>query len=309
MRYRSATLFSIAPLTMGFFSINCVLFVYEAIRSNNIMTIDSNVLFNLGASSAPGLWEGEWLRLIAPNFLHGGILHIAFNNYFLYQAGPATEVYFGSANFGVLYLLSGITGFCFSQIFGQVLSIGASASLMGIMGAQFCVMVLRCPRPKYAWRNSEVRRQAQWLGIFFFLGIMGTLGPVDNWGHLGGLLAGAGLGGIFEIWRTRHRLGVVFLLSAVLVIGGLICAARWSVFNPYYHVHMAMLANEEGRQAESEAQATEALRWGKFWHNEETVAEVLKTGYAKRWSLDNARHGGYKYLARVIMHRRSTLDL
>ena len=44
----------------------------------------------------------------------------------LWRAGPSAEVYFGTSNFGTIYLLSGITGVCLSQIFSGYLSIGAS---------------------------------------------------------------------------------------------------------------------------------------------------------------------------------------
>jgi membrane associated rhomboid family serine protease len=265
---RNADLFSIAPFTVIVLAGNVLIYIYTSMQSGSFSQTSGEVSLQLFDSRREGLWEGQWLRLIAPNFLHGGFMHILFNSYALFQIGPAAEIHFGSSNFGTIYLLSGVAGFCFSQIFGGYPALGASAALFGLYGAELAVVVLRAPVLKYAWRNSEVRAYALNMLIYLAIGFSGMLGRVDNWAHLGGLAVGCLLGAFFELWRSHRRLGPVLVLCVLIVVGGLVAAARWSVFNPYYHVHQALLARDDHRDEDMQREIAEARKWAKVWHRE-----------------------------------------
>ncbi len=293
---------SAAPLTVLFLVLNLVLFVVSAMRSGDMGNIDSQVLIAMGGSLREGLWSGEWYRLIAPNFLHAGLLHIMFNGITLYSLGPAAEVYFGSANYGTLYLLSGVAGFCFSQILGGTLSIGASCSLFGIMGALLAIRIAHAPVLSRAWRNTDVRRMFYFLLFYIAIGFAGVLGPMDNWGHLGGALIGLLLGGFFELWRTRRRLGPLLVLGMLALVGGLVCAARWSVFNPYFHVYNAALAAEAEQPADAERHWEDAYQWSRVWRAEQKVALLRAAHEAGRWRAADAESWGHslKYYARYL---------
>jgi len=265
MRRGNETLGSVAPFTIVVLVANVALYAVCAAYSKNIMTISSPVLSGLGASQRELLWEGEWVRLIAPMFLHVGAWHIGMNMLFLWRAGPAAEVFFGTANYGTIYLLSGATGICLSQIFGGNMSVGASGSLCGIMGAHLAVSVLNCPVLKNAWRSSQVRAETYNILVLLGIGILGFF-RMDNWGHFGGLVAGVLLGGSFELWRRRKRIGQLGFFASLLAVGALVCAARWTTFNPTYHVFMAAYAKEELKNnALSEEHKAEAKKWAGVW--------------------------------------------
>jgi membrane associated rhomboid family serine protease len=211
-------------------------------------------------------------------------------------------VHYGSHNFGTIYLLSGAAGFCFSQIFGGHLSIGASCSVFGIIGAELSVKVLQAPVLKYAWRNSEVRTAFYWALVYMGVGLLGIL-PIDNWGHLGGFLVGGLLGFFFELWRTRRRLGMTLIFAVVLLVSGLICAARWSVFNPYYHVHQALLAREEKEPERNvNAHLAGAREWARFWRKEDDVEWIVQSAGSGYLTLEWLRQYGY---ANAIRMRKS----
>jgi rhomboid protease GluP len=296
MRSRNADLFSIAPIAMTMLGINLVLYVYCGIASNNFGRINSEVLTNLGMSIRERVWEGEWNRLIMPMFLHGGLMHILFNAIYLYQMGPVGEVQFGSYNFGTLYLLSGVGGIAFSQIFGGYPSIGASTSLFGIIGALLSVTIVRAPILKNAWRSSEVRREAMWAALMFLFGLSGMMGPVDNWGHLGGFVFGLILGAFFELWRRSARIGLPLLMAVVLFIGGTVCAARWTIFSPYYHLHMGALAGDSGDSAREEREFAAAQRWSNIWHDKPIIEYLIYHYRLKHWTAERASLEGYRYL-------------
>lgn len=294
---RNADLISVAPLSMAFFLINLVLYGVEAYYSANL-TISPDVSAWMGASMRVPLWEGEWLRLIAPNFLHGSLLHIILNNFYLFRMGPAAEVHFGTSNFGTLYLLSGVSGFCVSQLAGTHAALGASAALFGIMAAYLSVTILNLPRARYAWRNAEVRRQVYWILAFFAMGISGILGGVDNWAHLGGFVVGGLLGAFFELWRSRHRLGLALIAGMILLIASLICVARWTFFLPEYHIHQALLARERRDSNEEARQLAAALEWGRAWHVERGVEWMIYFVKTGQWTRALAHQADYAAMIR-----------
>ena len=306
---------AVAPFTVFALVANIALYALSAMRSGpNLVSINGDVLIALGGSMRERLWEGEWIRLVAPMFLHGGLLHILFNMSFLWRAGPDAEAFFGTPNFGTIYLLSGVTGICFSQIFGGHLSIGASTSLCGIMGAHLAVLIVNSPVPRHAWRSQIVRAEAFNLAFLLGIGILGFF-RMDNWGHFGGMVAGLLLGGSFELWRRRSAAGKIGLFATLVFIGALICAARWSVFNPLYHVYQVAYATEELKDPNvADEHAAEAREWARRWNsisflgisNAAQVDAILAAYQLRFWTLDNVRNGSVLRLKGL--RRRGTDD-
>ena len=303
MRRGNANFTSVAPVTTLIMTANIVIYLVEAMHSNNLGNIDTRVLMSLGASWREGLWDGEWHRLIAANFLHVHLMHILLNTVSLRSLGPMAEIHFGSSNFGTLYLLSGVSGFCVSQIFGAHLSAGASASIFGIIGAILAVRIIDVPVLKYAWRNSDVRQTALWAGIYLFIGIAGLMGLVNNWAHLGGFLSGVLLGGFFELWRKHKRLGLPAIIGVFLLIGVLIAATRWSIFSPYYHIHQGLLAEQSEGALAAEQHFAKAIEWAKQWEKERPVRRLIALHRMGRWTLDDARENGYERLPGLMQRR------
>lgn len=316
MRLGNSTLLSVAPLTVIFLAANVALFIVTSMRSHNIMLMDINVLSDLGASQRERLWDGEWLRLAAPMFLHGGLIHILMNMNFLYRAGPESEAYFGSSNFGTIYLLSGVCGICLSQIFGGMISIGASTSLCGIMGAHLAVKMLSAPVLKYAWRDSEVRAAAFNLGFLLLIGILGAF-QMDNWGHFGGMLGGFFIGGGLELWRRHKPFGMTATLASLLLVAALIASARWTVFNPTYHIFNAARATEELHNSiAADDEWDQARKWGETWKplhffgvlNSAEVDQIAAAYKRGNWNLKEARQpAAMLYICRLFKRGRPKL--
>jgi len=79
-----------------------------------------------------------WLSAITAMFMHGSILHIAFNMLFLIVFGPAIERYLGTVRFLIAYLLCGIAG-AVAQVLAvpnsHIPELGASGAIAGVLGA------------------------------------------------------------------------------------------------------------------------------------------------------------------------------
>jgi membrane associated rhomboid family serine protease len=120
-------------------------------------------------------------------FLHGGIMHIAFNMLGLFFFGSQVEDRLGSRQFVTLYFVSGIAGALLSLMLAPNSSIvGASAGVFGVMLA----FAYFWPKTEiYIWGVLPV--QARWLVIIttllaLYSGMSGSRGGVADFAHLGG---------------------------------------------------------------------------------------------------------------------------
>lgn len=175
-------------------------------------------LYALGAKRGPEIHAGEWWRLITANYLHGGLLHLAMNSLGLATLGPLIEEAFGSRRLFVLYTVCGVSGFVLSTlVYPMSLSVGASGALYGLLA--FAVVYGRFRAGPSA--RALVAQLTRWLlfGLIFLF-----IPGIDNMAHLGGVLAGAPLGLVFDPGapRTRARdmlLWTAFAVCLALTIG------------------------------------------------------------------------------------------
>ena len=176
-------------------------------------------LFLLGATGAiPVAQYGRWWTLISASFLHGGILHIFFNMAALYQLGPFVVQEFGANRFVVIYILTGVAGFYLSLLAGISFTIGASASICGLIGA-----IIYYGKSRGGFYGQAIYKQA--MGWIVGLVIFGLLIPgINNWAHGGGVLAGILLGFLLGYQDRRpetmmHRaLGAACILLTIAVL-------------------------------------------------------------------------------------------
>jgi membrane associated rhomboid family serine protease len=143
------------------------------------------------------LAAGEWWRLVTPVLVHGSLLHLLFNMYFLYLVGPLVEQLYGSFRFVVLYLLTAAAGSAASFLVGGPYpSVGASGAIFGLCGVLIAVSAVH--RPVLDRRGRALMSQ---IGALVALNLVIGFGfgalldaRIDNAAHVGGLLAGLWLG-------------------------------------------------------------------------------------------------------------------
>lgn len=174
-------------------------------------------------------WEcSHWWTVLTATFLHGGLLHIFFNLYWLRILGPATTEILGPARFTVAYLLTGAGGFLLSNLYSGVPTIGASCSIFGLMG----VLVVYGRRRGGAFGQGLSRQVLAWAIIGFLISF--AIPHVNNAGHLGGFVTGMVLGGLVPVTRSQEGRGVqllaIVLIAATLAGFGLSVSRMWQVF-------------------------------------------------------------------------------
>jgi rhomboid protease GluP len=166
---------------------------------NILFGVSPDAAFRLGAIYPIHIFFlHEYWRLVTATFLHAGLIHIGFNMMALMQFGPALEELYGSPRYLFLYVVTGAFGFLLSTFalfpaarYGAS-SLGASGSLLGVLGAILAVTTKRGGSYMRELRSRLIGS----LVLLFALGFLHIMN-MDNWAHGGGLAAGFLLGKIF----------------------------------------------------------------------------------------------------------------
>ena len=167
---------------------------FEGVRTQGMLSFFSpsvQSLFVFGASGAvPVYGAGRWWTVLSAGWLHGGVLHILFNMMAVRNIAPAVAHLYGPGRTVIVYTAAAVIGFLASSTAGAFLpsflggssiTVGASASIMGLVGALW----------HYGRRGGSSFISQQARGIVVFIAVMGFIMPgIDNWAHLGGLAGG-----------------------------------------------------------------------------------------------------------------------
>jgi rhomboid protease GluP len=130
--------------------------------------------------------QQEYYRIITAMFLHGGILHFLSNSLVLYFIGGYLEQMIGPKRYIAIYLLSGISSSIFVVLFGEpnIVTIGASGAIFGVMGALFLLTLL-----KQNWFTPETTRSIRNLMLINLI-LTFVIRNISIPGHIGGLIFG-----------------------------------------------------------------------------------------------------------------------
>ncbi len=178
------------PMIHALLAVNILVYVLMLLDpSGGTPMADSAKLVRWGSNAGPLTLNGQWWRLVTSMFIHGSLLHIAFNMYALWQAGRLVERMFGSARFIALYMIAGVCGSIASVTWNHnVNSVGASGAIFGIIGGLLAFI----RRPDSGVPPTIVKDLRGSLGGFLLFNIAaGLVYPhTDNAAHIGGLVGG-----------------------------------------------------------------------------------------------------------------------
>jgi len=193
----------------------------------NFLSPSGYANFIMGASGAvPIFLYDRWWTILSAGFLHGSLIHILFNMYWVKQLAPAVSDLYGPGRMVIIYIVSSAVGFLFSSFAGAFLgwipirlfhgaqvTVGASAAIFGFLGALV-----------YYGRRSgstAVYTQAlQYAVMMFVLGLL--MSSIDNWAHGGGFIGGYLVARVLDPLqpeRVNHMAtGLVLIVLSVLSI-------------------------------------------------------------------------------------------
>ncbi|WP_446898521.1 rhomboid family intramembrane serine protease [Clostridium sp. LBM24168] len=173
-----------AEITYLLVALNIIFYIITAVLSGNLFTSNINVLVFMGAKVNSLISSGQYYRLLSCMFLHGGIVHLAFNMYALVVVGPLVESVYGKLRYIFIYFFSGIAASFLSYVFSPHVSIGASGAIFGLLGAtlMFALEMKKKISKEYIYNILSV------IALNLIFGFSAS--NIDNFGHIGGLLGG-----------------------------------------------------------------------------------------------------------------------
>jgi len=241
-----AGLFRALGTTMGFVPLitgACVLLYaltlvvdLEGVRSGGLSLFAPSLasICQFGASGAYMVFGlDRWWTVLSAGWLHGGIIHLAFNLMWVRSLGGAVIDLYGPGRTLMIYTGASVAGFGATSFVGYYmmwlpgpfrgapLSLGASAAIFGLLAGLY----------RYGQRAGGSRISSQAMTYALLLGAFGFILPgVDNWAHLGGFAGGY----LVAVWldplkpeRLDHLiLGLLTLVASAAAVIASVVAAR-----------------------------------------------------------------------------------
>ena len=237
--------------------VNVAVFIGMVLSGASPLNPSREALLRWGANWGPlSLGTQPW-RMLTSNYVHIGIIHLAFNMWCLWNLGSLAERVLGRLNYIVLYTFCGLTG-SLASLWWHPMTVGAGASgaIFGLAGAAIAVFYLgHLPIAKVAIQGT-MRSLLTFVGYNLFFGL--TPG-IDNSAHIGGLLAGLAMGAALskhilvapEVRRAWARLTWIAMLVVLFLASGAIRRQ---------YPHLALMANPQVVAAQQIASAKRAIQ-------------------------------------------------
>ena len=169
-------------------------------------------------------------RYLSYAFVHGGIAHIAFNAWALFDLGKLYESRRNWANLLAAFVLGTVMGAYFTLMVQgqqQIILVGASGGICGIAGA----LLADSLRGRSIQDRQLTRSLMQWI---VFISLFGLIVPnVSFWGHTGGIIGGLLWGFIRQGLPKDKRID--WFVGGLSI--GLISYTLLSVINLFFATH------------------------------------------------------------------------
>ncbi|XP_068642958.1 RHOMBOID-like protein 9, chloroplastic isoform X2 [Aristolochia californica] len=163
-------------------SINIAVIIFEIaspIKNTDVAYLSLPLAY--GAKINHLILDGEWWRL------HSGFLHVALGCWVLLTFGPQVCRVYGSFTFFLIYVLGGISGNLSSFFHTPELTVGGTGPVFATLGAWFVYQIQN--KELISKEESERMLQKAVITTLFSL-VLNNFELVDDWTHLGAVLAG-----------------------------------------------------------------------------------------------------------------------
>lgn len=212
---------SVQPwVTYAIIAANLAMFAVELAMGVRFFEPTAQSVMGLGANFGPVTLGGEPWRLATSLFLHFGILHIAMNMICLYQV-RIVERLFGRAAFATIYFAAGLAGSLASLMRSEpAVSAGASGAVFGVFGALTVFLLMNKERLGREVSMRQLGSIGSFIAMNFVLGI--SQKGIDMNAHIGGFVAGAGIGAVLAY---RQPMGASPMRTLIVAIAALAATA------------------------------------------------------------------------------------
>jgi rhomboid protease GluP len=187
----------------------------ELLKMRGIMDLLSPsgpALYVLGMTGRFAIAEGRWWTLLTAVFLHGSLLHLAFNMAIARRYLEDVVELYGGTRAWLIFIVAGASGFLMSNLASGAPTVGASGSIFGLLAA-LIVYGRRSHQPTVA--------QQLWISAAMMFAFGFFMPSVNNWAHAGGFAGGFVVAEAMAFnGRREHPLLVViaWVLAALVVV-------------------------------------------------------------------------------------------
>ena len=221
-----------------------LLFDLGSVGSNGLALLAPSGIANFlfGASGVIPIFQyGRWWTVLSAGWLHGGVLHIFMNMMAVRQLAPAIADVYGPGRTAIIYVASSAAGFTLTSLAaifipplviiprfivlqGSPITVGASASIAGLIGAVLA----------YSHHTGSTIARAYASQYIIGLVVIGFLFPgIDNYAHAGGFAGGYVVSRLMnpnKQERINHLLlGAVFIgVSLLSIVASVIDGRQYS---------------------------------------------------------------------------------
>jgi rhomboid protease GluP len=216
------------PITTTLVGMNVAVYLVMVLTGVSPVSPAIPQLLKWGANWGPLSLGAEPWRMLASNYVHGGIIHIALNMWCLWNLGFLAERIFDPWTYVLTYTACGLAGSLSSLWWHPMaVGVGASGAIFGLAGALIAALYLgHLPISKQAIQGT-LKSLLMFAGYNLFFGA--AVPGIDNSAHIGGLVAGLALGAVLakhlmappevrDGWRRGVFLGAAVVLVLVFVL-------------------------------------------------------------------------------------------
>jgi len=182
-----------------FIAINVLIFFYQASLG---MEGYKAFLYEYGTIPLEIVNGEDYFTIFTNMFLHGDLMHLAWNMLFLWIFADNIEAVVGNANFVVFYILGGVIAslaHIFFNVGSSIPAVGASGAISAVMGAY----VVMFPKSKIKMWVFIIFKTFYISAVFFLVfwfaqqlwGVFTSMGSEQTsgtawWAHIGGFVFG-----------------------------------------------------------------------------------------------------------------------
>ncbi len=183
-------------ITAILIGLNVAVYIYTSLAGGSFFVTSNSMVLQYGQVNGLVMYYGAYYQLFTSMFVHASVIHLAGNMLFLLVFGLRGEEMFSLPEYLGIYVLGGLAGNVLSLLMGpDLISVGASGAIFAMFGA--CAI--------YARRS--IGQSIVGALIFAFFLLMISAGENVNYlAHIGGLVAGLGIGYVLAL-KSKPPMG------------------------------------------------------------------------------------------------------
>jgi rhomboid protease GluP len=217
----------VTPLLVG---LSVMVWLLNVASGLSPMSPRAGELLAWGANHLPATIQQPW-RLLTATVLHGGIIHLAFNMWALWDTGRLAERFYGNLQLLLVYLVSGLAGSMASLFFAARtgVSVGASGAIFGVVGCLLAAIFTKAHKLPPELVRSMRGSMLMFVGYSLFMGFV--VGFIDNAAHIGGLVAGFAMGMVLaeKFDPDEFRRQAILRAGAAIALAALVLMGAWKL--------------------------------------------------------------------------------